>query len=382
MGRRALLAFLSIVSLPGFLHLRGSSSLCAGDSFSSVDGCLGANPNSSVQHPTFFTGYVPTITFAVTPPWFNAGVKYPVGFDTTLALQDPSTATLPGCASYAASNVNITSAPCTLNGFDFTLHNGICLHVTSAVSSGTVTISNSHFAAGSSCNPVGGALVTFNSGSTFNGVFQFNQVDGTFDRTDGCSGGCLQALMIFNNTGNNTVQYSAFINTNQHDVQFNGVGTHLAQFNYIEGLGISPSHGDWIISNYSGTGTQSITSQYNTGYSGPFGFANATAFCYLTNFDNTTAVLTNSACNNDTWVSPNGGVSTLVELNPGGIIDTVSVQNNYLYTTPPSQNFFLMPTQTGSVFNGPMTCKNNTRMDTGATVTGPISSFGAGWVCS
>jgi hypothetical protein len=82
---------------------------------------------------------------AIGSNWNVPGVDYPVGYDTTLTLKDPTVAgTLPSCASLSGASVTINSAPCTINGFDFSLHN---THLSTAGSLGSnlVTISNSKF---------------------------------------------------------------------------------------------------------------------------------------------------------------------------------------------------------------------------------------------
>lgn len=83
---------------------------------------------------------------AIGSNWNVAGVDYPVGYDTTLSLKDPTvTANLPSCASISGKTVTIHSAPCTVNGFDFTLHDTHLVVGSSLGSSSLVTISNNNF---------------------------------------------------------------------------------------------------------------------------------------------------------------------------------------------------------------------------------------------
>ena len=48
-----------------------------------------------------------------------------------------------------------------------------------------------------------------------------------------------------------TLEYDGFYKTLEADVEHNGNGTLIDQYNYGEGVGISPNHGDWIASNTS-----------------------------------------------------------------------------------------------------------------------------------
>ncbi len=131
-----------------------------------ADGCKDADINSVFQTPTFFTctatqhcalapGQVP---YAAIPPWNVAGVNYPVGYDKTITLQDPTVAgTLPpGCsynASVTAPLVTCANVPSlTLAGFDFgnttwggqTTGNG-CVGLRVENISGPITISDNRW---------------------------------------------------------------------------------------------------------------------------------------------------------------------------------------------------------------------------------------------
>jgi len=288
------------------------------------------------------------------------------------------------CATYASNMVTINSAPCTVKGFDFSLHNGIGLRISGSITNGAlVMITNNKFAYGSAFNPVGGALIWSNTGGFINITIKYNHFDGIYSFTDSCSGGCPTAFIVLLSKGNNTIQYNSFFNTNQHDIEPSAPGTFIAEFNYIQRVGLNPSHGDWIESNNK-SGNQILTEDHNTGYSGPSGMAShAGAFCYVTNFNNTTAVVT-GGCQNDTWVatgsSGSSGVGYLISINPGGIVNDVTISNNYMDDSG-SYGYMYNPTQDGSVMNGPITCTGNKSLTTGAKIAGTISTFGAGWIC-
>ena len=75
------------------------------------DGCPQANQNAVFKTPHFFTctakwycalapGQAP---YTALPTWNVAGVDYPVGYDKTLTLKDPTTSALPPGCSYNGS---------------------------------------------------------------------------------------------------------------------------------------------------------------------------------------------------------------------------------------------------------------------------------------
>ena len=107
------------------------------------------------------------------PTTYNLpGVDYPVGYDTTLSLKDPTSGgTLPACASYARNLVTINSSNCTLKGFDFTAHN------TNLAVSGNldgIVISNNNFVAN------GNSLYNVNIRSGSCGItIEYNQFNGS-----------------------------------------------------------------------------------------------------------------------------------------------------------------------------------------------------------
>jgi hypothetical protein len=343
------------------------------------DGCTGAQSTGSLQIANFFTGYTGKNYGSNRPPWNVAGVDYPVGYAGT-PVDGTLSANRPACLSFNGSQftATATSSDCTISGINF---EGYC--VTASVSGGhTVTFLNDYFwFSAAHCNPRGGSLLG-SAGGNGNVVVRYSVFDGSqVFNNNTCSGGCPSELLLVSNTGNLTVQYSVFLRANQHDIQFNHAGTFIGQFNYIETVGLSPSHGDWIISN-SGSGYQTFIEDHNTGYGGPSGAtSHATAFCYLTSWDGSSAAITGT-CSNDTWVSTHAiEVSYLVEINPGGIVNAVSINNNYLDWSGSYGPMALM-TQAGSVLNGSVTCSGNRSLTTGALITGTMSSFGAGWKCN
>jgi len=348
---------------------------CSGDpGDSNADGCNGAQSSGSDQVANFLASYGTHI-----PPWYVAGVNYPVGYAG--ALSDPSGGSLPACASYASNVVTINFAPCTIDHFDFSLHNGIILTVSTGITNGaTITITNNNFTIGSSSDIPGGAVVVFSAGITANAIIEFNHFDGTYTYTDGCSGGCPSELLLFSAVGNLTLEYNAFINTNQHDFQYNNVGTLTAKYNYISGIGHAPSHGDFVASNYGGSGMQVANMDYNTGYQDNSAtHSNAGgAFCYVSNVNASSAVWTGE-CNNNTFVAQSGGTNTWsyhVRVDPGSIYLSTLIENNWFDVSGA-----LGGIENGAAANGPFTCIGNKTLGTGAAYT-TVYGTGGSFTCS
>jgi len=102
--------------------------------------------------------------------WNMPGVDYPVGYDRTLTLKDPTIqGNLPSGATVSGSTVTIGSNNVTLNGFDF------CSHSATLVISSSVTgyvVSNNSF-----CDPASDSQsVTLNSSTS--GTVKFNDFNG------------------------------------------------------------------------------------------------------------------------------------------------------------------------------------------------------------
>lgn len=331
-----------------------------GNSF--PDGCPGAQFTGSNQVTNFFTGYT-TVSYANRPAWNVAGVDYPIGYAGSPV--DASTATLPACASRTGSGggpfvVTVDTAPCTLTLLDFSLHNGICV-VTNASGPSTVTFDNDKFGWGTNCNANGGALLTLSGTAPV--VVRYSQFTGSQVGSPG-----LQALLQTQGGPPTSidVHYSAFIATDQADIQLNNPTTLNVSFNYAEGVGCCTNHGDWVIPNWSGVGA--YNDSFNTVYSGPA--TGATTFCYITAQNGVGTI--SGSCDNDTLVANGAGVETVGSLveTDAVVVNAFSVSNNWFDKT---DAFFYYLDQSGSTFNGPITCTGNKDLITGLTVTGTIA---------
>src|SRR5664280_2428907 len=87
------------------------------------DGCSGASAGVPA-FPSLLSGYT------AQPPWNVAGVHYAVGVPSLIPLKDPTTAALPSGCSLNGTTVTC-SGTVTLDGYDFSLHNGTTLSIRS-----------------------------------------------------------------------------------------------------------------------------------------------------------------------------------------------------------------------------------------------------------
>lgn len=346
---------------PAATFTSGGGGACPQGTADPNDGCSGAQTAGSVQHSNFFTGYT-SVSYAHRPAWNVSGVDYPVGFTGTLT--DASTATLPACASRSGSGsgpftVTVNSAPCTLTHLDFSTKNGICV-TDNASGSGTVTFDNDNFSWGTNCNINGGALVTLSGTAPV--MVQYSQFTGS----EAGAGGLQEALLQSQGTAPSsiTVEYSAFINTDQADIQPTVPGIVNVHFNYAEGVGCCGNHGDWVIPDWAGTGV--YNDSYDTVFSAGTRTA-ATTFCYVTAQNGAGTI--SGFCKNNTLVangSAQGTVGFMLESDQV-TVNSFTVTNNWIDST---DAFGYYTDQAGSTFNGPITCSGNKDLITGATATG------------
>lgn len=176
------------------------------------------------------------------PKWNVPGVDYPVGHDTTLTLSDPTVGRLP-CGSFSGSTVTIASGTCTLNGYDFSLHN---THL--VIAGGTVTISNSKFAC------ISNSLDEINVSGTGSTIIKYNTFNGGASAGVACAPGGQNAAISINNTaGSITIEYNYCFNQDSKCIIVSNGGTNgsplaiTERYNYWYDMGIcggSCSHGE------------------------------------------------------------------------------------------------------------------------------------------
>lgn len=174
------------------------------------------------------------------------GVDYPVGYDTTLTLRDPTeSGNLPPCASYANNLVTINSSDCALNGFDFTLHD-TNLNVKANLTD--VLISNNKFIANANNT---NAMITISSGSC-DVTIKYNQLDGGATSSLGSSFNLIASVHSACYSGRITFEYNYCFNIDSKCLNLGGHPTAPSilwvteQFNMFSQIGLCSkcSHGE------------------------------------------------------------------------------------------------------------------------------------------
>ncbi|MGB7045116.1 MAG: hypothetical protein WBD65_09480 [Methylocella sp.] len=288
-----------------------------------ADGCAGAQPGAP-QNPTLLLQYG-----ANRPPWNVAGVDYAVG--AVGPFNDPSVSgNLPACASYSAgtqNTVTVNSAPCSLSNLDFSLHGGICLSFSSAITNNaTVSITNNNFSAGPNCQPLGGGILNIAGDVTV--VFNYNTVNAQYNPN-------LQSTLQHQGAepGNETFEYNYLINNPQHVFHLDGSGTFTIKYNFGNGIGHNPDHADWLYHPGNTAGVV-INEAFNTVYSSPNGCC-TTAFCYMS----ISSVPYSGYCENDVYISNvsvqtgtagNGTVSAPVRIDEIANMGPLTISNIYM----------------------------------------------------
>jgi hypothetical protein len=169
------------------------------------------------------------------PSWNVAGVDYPIGYDTTLSLKDPTTASLPSGCTFSGSTVTCAGSGGMLNGYDFSLHS-----TKLAVTASGWTVSNNKFVCTASS---AGALATVSSAVT-SVTFKYNTFNGGASLGHGCtSGGLVASINSSQNSGSITIEYNYCFNPDSKCVNFqgstaNGSLTITEQYNYWAEIGL------------------------------------------------------------------------------------------------------------------------------------------------
>jgi hypothetical protein len=135
-----------------------------------------------------------------------------------------------------------TGASPDIEGYDFSLHNGISLTIQGSVT-GNVIIKNNKFACGSAICTATGALVADN-GAESTIYIGFNLFDGgdEFNSTLCAGGRCtvdgISAITLASSTSARTLEYNVFLYTTGRPIDGRKVGsvTSIRRFNYAEGI--------------------------------------------------------------------------------------------------------------------------------------------------
>ena len=327
-----------------------------------ADGCSAATVVPGIpQNPTLLLRYGVN-----RPPWNAAGVDYRVGYSGGLA--DPAGSSLPACASYGNvggnNTVTVNSAPCTIDHFDFSLHTGVCLTVSSSVTSGPVTITNNNFIAGPGCeNGVGQVYV---AGTPTTVIIMHN----TFDQSSATN---FTGFIYFNNPSSitGTVEYNSFKDGIKDAIDITQSGTFTMKYNYLFALGRGSSHSEWFqLVNPPGS-TIAVDSEFNTVSQidiNRFTSGGHAAWCYANIFNSVT--VTSLTCSNEIYIGPapadghlNIGYNIRVE--PGNITFHMKLQNNYMDGSGGAANIESRSTNGTAT----VTCTGNHDMTNGSIIT-------------
>jgi hypothetical protein len=193
--------------------------LISSDPFALVDGSLGA-PAGVPQFSTLLSGYV------ARPPWRVAGVDYHVGIDrnlfpTNAILADPLSGASPSAAflaqapssTYSGGAITVLDSNVTIQGFDFSLHNGVSLIVDPSTSN--VTIKNNNFELG-----------------TNNGTSQGFAILATNNFTPAPAGGCNNLTIVNNEINGHGDTVTGQVGTGL--LQLNTQGALIVRYNFLQ----------------------------------------------------------------------------------------------------------------------------------------------------
>jgi hypothetical protein len=219
-------------------HGGGAISVCGGDTYSATDGCLGAPVGGDIQIANLYTSYglQSGQTYTARPPWYAAGVDYPVGISAaSFPLKDPTIASVPVGCVYTSSPSRLTctnAAAPTFDGFDFLNTAQGCVRLLfQGSSTGPIILSNTRFKNGTKCDIAGSDLINIGVGVTSDVLFWGSTLDG-----DGINSPYnLIALVENNTTGCTTIRYSAFFRSSGRNIDLNSTCGLDAKYSYAEG---------------------------------------------------------------------------------------------------------------------------------------------------
>ena len=176
-------------------------------------------------------------------------MDYPVGYDTTLTLKDPTSAGLPSGCTFSSPTVTCAGSGGILNGYDFTLHN---THLT--ISANGWTVSNNSFICGPH-NTATSAMIRIGSGVT-DSTMKYNNMNGGDTVRLGGAGGTVcdtttLATILDNSqiSGTFTFEYNYCFNFDAKCINFELGTTNtlsvIEKYNYYAEIGLAGStHGE------------------------------------------------------------------------------------------------------------------------------------------
>jgi hypothetical protein len=192
------------------------------------DGCAAASAGVPA-FPSLLSGY------SAQPPWNVAGVHYAVGVPSHLSLKDPTAAALPSGCSLNRTTVTC-SGTVTLDGYDFSLHNGTAL----SIRSGNVTVKNCLFIVGTNQGALGKIV---DVGGATDALFVHNEFDGANIAVTAQRG---QTIAV-TNRGIITFKYNYFHNSGGDMIDFgDGPQVNIVQYNLFKDIGLNTAHSDTL----------------------------------------------------------------------------------------------------------------------------------------
>ena len=316
-------------------------------------------------------GSMTAVVYQATPhnastTWNMPGVDYPIGYSRALSLLDPTNGSnLPGCATYASQQVTVNSGPCTLTGFDFTLHGGVILKISDSLS-GTITVKNNSFVINGAANNL--YAIYFGKGDTI--VFEFNDCNGLAPAGGTGSGfGVSRCIYAGASPAAVTFEYNYIYNQDAQGIILAGFGpsglTYISKYNVFGSMGACTTgdvsggggcgHGEPEYTfNGNGTGTPSVgqTQEFNLYYQ-PYYCSSNQTHCPNGVQQNLTALLVQQAddvvingsttdhnvalapgpqgtCNDSNAVSYTSGAVVYPGQQEGGTFENYTISSNYL----------------------------------------------------
>jgi hypothetical protein len=192
------------------------------------DGCPRAS-SATALFPKTLKGY------KVLPPWNVAGVDFAVGISVDVPLKDPTKSLLPSGCSLRGTSLTC-SGTVTLDGYDFSLHEGTTLVLTK----GNITVRNCLFVVGTNQGKLGKIIDV--SGRT-DAAFINNEFDGANIPVTPQLG---QTISI-TSTGQITFRYNYFHNSGGDMIDFSGgPQVNIVQYNLFKDIGLKTAHSDTL----------------------------------------------------------------------------------------------------------------------------------------
>ena len=274
---------------------------CTNDSYASVDGCSGAEPDGTVRYPSFFTVDAPQVrqVYRSLPPWYVAGVQYPVGISasaynkagyvlTPRGLKDPTSA-----ANWAIDNPTVTfgttgspmcnygvSKPNTVfcgsglgprdllfDAYD-SAPNGNCIRwLLPALGTGTYTFKNSYFEDTPTCE-VATSSNLISGGGSGSLVLTQNQFEGNSQLFSGwtcwTTTGCMTDMVAWTrSTKSITATYNFIENQGGRFLSGNSSGDSTYEYNLVHNITGISAHGEFTLTSTNG-GSPNFVESYNT----------------------------------------------------------------------------------------------------------------------